>query len=46
MPLFELQHCGEVTEKYLQHWDDPNPDCPICGKPMERLVSRLLSCVV
>jgi putative FmdB family regulatory protein len=42
VPLYELQcaACQAVEERYLRHWDDPTPDCPICLGPRVRLASN------
>ena len=46
LPLFD-QSCassacpafGQPVERYLPHWDTPDPPCPSCGGPTKREMS-------
>ena len=46
MPIYEYQcqECGHEFEDYLSI-DSPNPDCPICNKSTQKLVSSFLGVV-
>jgi putative FmdB family regulatory protein len=42
MPVFEFEchACQTSDERFLRHWDDPAPECFVCGEPMAKQFSR------
>lgn len=48
MPIYEYRHtakrgptCEEDFEEFRKMSDPPLAACPVCGKPVERLISRV-----
>lgn len=46
MPTFEVQcvapecrACGEVRDTILKSWKEPNPACPVCRNPTQRVMA-------
>jgi len=47
MPIYEYRHtdkigdtCEETFEVFQKMSDDPLTECPICGEPVEKILSR------
>lgn len=47
MPIYEYRHtdkigetCEEIFEAFQKMSEDALAECPICGKPVEKLLSR------